>query len=1272
MFRHKFLTITLLVGLLFSQFVPRASAAGFCDWAKFISDVTVSDIASFPPNVPFRKTWRLQNIGTCTWTTGYSLVYYGGERMGAVTSVPLQKAVPPGAMIDISVDMISPSAGGYHYGLWILSNASGTRFGIGTTPVLPIWAYIFVVESNMVAFDFVANAPYAEWKSGGGILPYPGTSGDGRGYALKLDYPKLEDGSFDPQPALLMVPQNRYDGYIQATYPEFLVQQGDQLNLLVNCNHDAVSCYVTFRVNYRLPSGAVRTLWQGREVYEGHVRRANVDLSPLAGQSVKFILMVLATGSTSGDLAVWGAPRILRLGAPATNTPLPPLTPTATAFSTPPVVPSAGCDKAFFVADITVPDGAVFTPNATFSKTWRLKNSGSCTWNTSYSLIFYSGSQLGAPNSVNLPWSIPPGQTVDITVNMVAPASNGDYRGFWILRNAAGTLFGIGRNASDPVWVEINVTGAEPTEMGYDFWKNVCSAQWTSGAGILPCPGVEGDAKGFVINSNFTQLEDGNKGPAPSLLMSPENRYNGYIQGIYPAFTVEPGDRFHTAVGCEYGYKSCYVTFRLDYMSANGSVKTFWTWREQNNGQSNSIDISLNPLAGQSVRFILRLDATGYANGDRVRWVSPFIGRVGLLKWPTVTPPPSLTPEQTGLTIRGYVTLNGVGLPNVKIYRNFASYWGEVVATTDANGYYQSSFVFIPGDETVTVRPELEGYTFSPQNYIWRHYHGVEDRTLDFTASYVLTATPFPDQWPTYTNLQYGFKFKYPNGGEVVTGSNANRARINLPFQAGTNLIEKYLDVVVVENASPCRNQLGAIAQTSENVTINGISFLKESGGEGAAGQVYHWVAYSTLHGNACISLGFVLHAGNPDAYSTPLPLYNESGEMTVFYDIVTQFAWLESTVTPSPTPMNNLLPDLTITAMRKEFQNPGCWLQGDSYGVRISVTNQGQAAATSFMVQVDEAQLPINALGIGETVTLFFPEDKNTVTAIVDPTFLVAESNENNNSHTETFYEATPPLPCTQTPTVTPSPIPTGTPAALQGPYAVTLVALNDVLNVRSGPGVNNPIIGSFAPDATNVMRTGPSQQADGAEWVEVLMPDGVNRGWVNFNYLTEQVSREVFCADTRIPLLIALLKNAVTTSAGASLSSLVSPRHGLIMNYWPSSNSVNYTSATAQTVFTDPQVIDWGSGGGSGIENIGTFAQIVQPQMVDVLNSNYQLNCDALSYGQTYTNVVGYTNTNIHYYSVVKPPTQEFDWKVWLIRIEYVNRTPYLFGAVHYVWEP
>src|SRR5512143_169112 len=111
MFRQKFLTLTLLVVILFSQSIPHVSAAGVCDWAKFIADVTVTDGAYFPAGAPFVKIWRLQNIGTCTWTKSYSLAFYSGEMLGAVTPVMLNKEVKPGEIVDISVNMVAPQKG---------------------------------------------------------------------------------------------------------------------------------------------------------------------------------------------------------------------------------------------------------------------------------------------------------------------------------------------------------------------------------------------------------------------------------------------------------------------------------------------------------------------------------------------------------------------------------------------------------------------------------------------------------------------------------------------------------------------------------------------------------------------------------------------------------------------------------------------------------------------------------------------------------------------------------------------------------------------------------------------------------------------------------------------------------------------------------------------------------------------------------------------------------------------------------------------------------
>jgi hypothetical protein len=147
--------------------------------------------------------------------------------------------------------------------------------------------------------------------------------------------------------------------------------------------------------------------------------------------------------------------------------------------------------------------------------------------------------------------------------------------------------------------------------------------------------------------------------------------------------------------------------------------------------------------------------------------------------------------------------------------------------------------------------------------------------------------------------------------------------------------------------------------------------------------------------------------------------------------------------------------------------------------------------------------------------------------------------------------------------------------------------------------------------------------------------------------------------------------MKQAVTASDGSLFASLVSPKHGARINYWRYATPVLYDSSTAQNIFSDPTSINWGAGP-SGTPDIGSFAQMVQPNLVSVLSADYQLLCDDPSYASMFVNPWPYFN--IHYYTVLKPPTPgvDLDWKLWLLGFEYVEGRPYLFGTVHYVWEP
>lgn len=142
------------------------------------------------------------------------------------------------------------------------------------------------------------------------------------------------------------------------------------------------------------------------------------------------------------------------------STPTPTLTPTPESTEAP--TDTVCSDRATFVSDVTIPDKTNVAAGSSFIKTWRLRNSGTCTWTTAYALIFVNGNALDGQTVVQLPGTVAPGATVDLSVQMTAPLVNGTYAGSWKLRNAQGVSFGIGTNANDPFWVQISV-GPKPT-----------------------------------------------------------------------------------------------------------------------------------------------------------------------------------------------------------------------------------------------------------------------------------------------------------------------------------------------------------------------------------------------------------------------------------------------------------------------------------------------------------------------------------------------------------------------------------------------------------------------------------------------------------------------------------------------------------------------------------------------------------------------------------------------------------------------------------------
>lgn len=108
-------------------------------------------------------------------------------------------------------------------------------------------------------------------------------------------------------------------------------------------------------------------------------------------------------------------------------------------------------DNYAFVIDVNFVDGAVWPATKPFRKIWRIKNTGESAWGTGYELVFVHGARLTDGDAVAMPSRVAPGQTVDISVDMTAPATAGVYQSYWRMKNAFGAFFG------PEIWVKIIV-----------------------------------------------------------------------------------------------------------------------------------------------------------------------------------------------------------------------------------------------------------------------------------------------------------------------------------------------------------------------------------------------------------------------------------------------------------------------------------------------------------------------------------------------------------------------------------------------------------------------------------------------------------------------------------------------------------------------------------------------------------------------------------------------------------------------------------------------
>lgn len=110
-------------------------------------DITIPDDTILAQGESFSKTWRLENVGSCTWSRAYTVIFFSGNSLNAYQTHALADEVAPGQAIDVTVDMVAPTKTGVYQSNWMLSDPDGNLFGIGPNGDAPFWVRIEVSDA---------------------------------------------------------------------------------------------------------------------------------------------------------------------------------------------------------------------------------------------------------------------------------------------------------------------------------------------------------------------------------------------------------------------------------------------------------------------------------------------------------------------------------------------------------------------------------------------------------------------------------------------------------------------------------------------------------------------------------------------------------------------------------------------------------------------------------------------------------------------------------------------------------------------------------------------------------------------------------------------------------------------------------------------------------------------------------------------------------------------------------------------------------------------
>lgn len=325
--------------------------------------MTLPDFTEVNAGEQLIKTWEIKNIGGCTWTPAYQLVYNNGARVSAASITPFTKNILPGETVQISIPVIIPETTGRIQTYWYLISdtnqivgtdtdgkpylwfkaevepASSQTFNLTATPQPFVTLEALIPNPSGVILDLYSNACGAVWLSNNNPIPCPEFETNPFGVVQLVKDEPFENGEFTSDALLFALPASQSEVIVTGTYPQFVVQNGDKLTFRTGCLLNTPQCSALVFFYYINESGTREILWGVSEGQDGITSNVEIDLSFLQGQTISIQIEVSSLGESFDDSILISSPIILQSAVLFTPTAEPTFTPTATFTPAPTFTP---------------------------------------------------------------------------------------------------------------------------------------------------------------------------------------------------------------------------------------------------------------------------------------------------------------------------------------------------------------------------------------------------------------------------------------------------------------------------------------------------------------------------------------------------------------------------------------------------------------------------------------------------------------------------------------------------------------------------------------------------------------------------------------------------------------------------------------------------------------------------------------------------------------------------------------------------------------------